>query len=49
MAKFADQVEKISNGVISGYKIIENGVVKGFTGITDKMSGVILGEDGNRN
>ena len=40
MAKFADHMEKISDGVVEGYKKIENGVVEGFTGITDKMSGV---------
>ena len=58
MAKFADHMEKLSNGVaegyqkiedgvVTGYKKIENGVVEGFTGIVDKMSGVMLDEEGN--
>ena len=58
MAKFADHMEKISDGVVegykkiedgvvTGYKKIEDGVVEGFTGITDKMSGVMLDEEGN--
>jgi len=58
MAKFADHMEKISDGVVEGYKKIEDGVVtgykkiengaqEGFTGITDKMSGVMLDEEGH--
>ena len=58
MAKFADHMEKIAdgvtegyqkieNGVVTGYKKIENGVVEGFTGMVDKMSGVMLDEEGN--
>ena len=58
MAKFADHMEKITegvaegyqkieDGVVTGYKKIENGVVEGFSGITDKMSGVMLDEEGN--
>ena len=39
--------KKIEGGVVSGYKKIEGGVVKGFTGIVDKMSGVMLNEDGS--
>ena len=57
MAKFADHMEKIESGVVEGYKKIEDGVVtgykkieggvvEGFTGITDKMSGVMLDEEG---
>ena len=57
MAKFADHMEKISNGVVegyqkiedgvvTGYKKIEGGVVEGFTGMVDKMSGVMLDEEG---
>ena len=68
MAKFADHMEKISDGVtegykkiedgvvtgykkiedgvVTGYKKIEDGVVEGFTGITEKMSDVMLNEDG---
>ena len=47
MAKFADHMEKISDGVVEGYKKIEGGVVEGFTGMVDKMSGVMLDEEGN--
>ena len=58
MAKFADHMEKISDGVVegykkiedgvvTGYKKIESGVVEGFTGMADKMSGVMLDEEGN--
>ena len=58
MAKFADHMEKIESGVVEGYKKIEDGVVtgykkieggvvEGFTGIVDKMSGVMLDEEGN--
>lgn len=57
MAKFADHMEKISDGVVEGYKKIEDGVVtgykkieggvvEGFTGMVDKMSGVMLDEEG---
>lgn len=57
MAKFADHMEKITegvtegfqkigDGVVTGYKQIEEGVVEGFSGITEKMSGVMLNEDG---
>ena len=58
MAKFADRMKKIESsvaegyqkiegGVVSGYKKIENGVAEGFTGIVDKMSGVMLDEEGS--
>jgi len=58
MAKFADHMDKIAegvtegyqkieDGVVEGYKKIEGGVVEGFTGIVDKMSGVMLDEEGN--
>ena len=58
MAKFADHMEKIAegvtegyqkieDGVVTGYKKIEGGVVEGFTGMVDKMSGVMLDEEGN--
>ena len=57
MAKFADHMEKIESGVVegyrkiedgvvTGYKKIEGGVVEGFTGMTEKVSGVILDEEG---
>ena len=58
MAKFADHMDKIAEGVtegykkietgvVDGYKKIEDGVVDGFTNITEKMSGVMLNEDGS--
>ena len=58
MAKFADHMEKITggvtegyqkieDGVVTGYKKIEGGVVEGFTGMVDKMSGVMLDEEGH--
>ena len=46
MAKFADHMEKIESGVVEGYRKIEGGVVEGFTGMTEKVSGVILDEEG---
>ena len=58
MAKFADHMDKIAegvtegfqkieDGVVGGYKKIEDGVVDGFTSMTDKVSGAILNEDGS--
>lgn len=47
MAKFAAHMEKITEGITEGYKKIEGGVVEGFTGMVDKMSGVMLDEEGN--
>lgn len=58
MAKFADHMDKIAegvtegfqkveDGVVGGYKKIEDGVVEGFTSMTDKVSGAILNEDGS--
>ena len=47
MAKFADHMDKIAEGVTEGYKKIEDGVVDGFTSMTDKVSGAILNEDGS--
>ena len=57
MAKFADHMDKIvdgvtegyqkiEDGVISGYKKIEDGVIEGFGKITDACAGAILNEDG---
>ena len=36
MAKFADHMEKIFNGVVKGYKKLEDGVVTGFGKVVDK-------------
>lgn len=57
MAKFADRVEriaegvtegykKIENGVVGGYKKLENGVVEGFGKVTDKCVEVLFARDG---
>lgn len=40
MAKIADHVEKMAQGVTEGYKKIENGVVTGYQKIED---GVVTG------
>ncbi len=47
MAKFADQMEKIENGVVTGYKKIEDGVVTGMKKISDGFTGAVLDEEGN--
>ena len=47
MAKFADHMEKIAQGVTEGYQKIESGVVEGFGKITDACSGAMLNEDGS--
>ena len=45
MAKFADHMEKISDGVVEGYKKIEDGVVTGYkkmeTGVVDGFGKVV--------
>lgn len=57
MAKFADHMEKIADGVtegyqkiedgvVGGYKKIEEGVVEGFKKIEDGFSAAVLTEDG---
>ena len=57
MAKFADHMDKIAegvtegyqkieDGVVGGYKKIEDGVVEGFGKITQAASGAMLNEDG---
>ena len=57
MAKFADHMEKISNGVaqgyqkiedgvVTGYKKIENGVVKGFGKVTDACVKTLFAKEG---
>ena len=45
--KVVEGYKKIEEGVVTGYKKIEGGVVEGFTGMVDKMSGVMLDEEGN--
>ena len=46
MAKFADHMEKISEGVAEGYKKIETGVVEGFNKVTDKCVEVLFAKEG---
>ena len=40
MAKFADHIEKIADGVTEGYQKIEDGVVTGYKKVED---GVVTG------
>ena len=58
MAKFADHMEKITegvvegyqkieDGVVTGYKQIEDGVVSGMKKISDGFTGAVLDEEGN--
>ena len=57
MAKFADKMEKladgvtggyqkIEDGVVGGYKKIENGVVGGFNKISDRFVDTFLAKEG---
>ena len=57
MAKFADHIEKIADGVTEGYKKIENGVVtgykkietgavEGFGKVVDKCVEVLFAKEG---
>lgn len=57
MAKFADHMEKIADGVTEGYKKIEDGVVtgykkietgtvKGFGKVVDKCVEVLFAKEG---
>ena len=57
MAKFADRMEKISNGVVEGYQKIEDGVVtgykkietgavEGFGKVVDKCVEVLFAKEG---
>ena len=58
MAKFADHMgkiaegvtegyQKIEDGVVTGYKKIETGVVDGFGKVVDTCAGAMLDENGN--
>ncbi len=57
MAKFADHMEKIADGVtegfqkiedgvVTGYKKIETGAVEGFGKVVDKCVEVLFAKDG---
>lgn len=47
MAKFADNMDKIAEGVTEGYQKIEDCVVGGYKKIEDKFTGAFLNEDGS--
>ena len=46
MAKIADQVEKMAQGVTEGYKKMETGVVEGFNKVTDKCVEKLFAKEG---
>ena len=46
MAKIADQVEKMAQGVTEGYKKIENGVVSGYQKIENAFVNTFLAKEG---
>lgn len=46
MAKFADHMEKIADGVTGGYKKIENGVVGGYKKLENAFVNTFLAKDG---
>ena len=46
MAKFADQMEKISAGVTEGYQKIEDGVVTGYKKIEDAFVNTFMAKEG---
>ena len=46
MAKFADHMEKISSGVVEGYKKIEDGVVTGYKKIEDAFVNTFIAKEG---
>lgn len=46
MAKLADRMDKIADGVVQGYQKIENGVVGSFQKISDKFVGTFLTREG---
>lgn len=46
MAKIADHVEKMAQGVTEGYKKIENGVVTGYQKIENAFVNTFLAKEG---
>ena len=46
MAKFADHMEKISDGVVEGYKKIEDGVVTGYKKVEDAFVNTFIAKEG---
>jgi hypothetical protein len=46
MSKFVKANEKIAEGVVAGYKKIENGAVNGFGKVVDKCVEVLFAKDG---
>ena len=46
MAKFADHMEKIAEGVTEGYQKIEDGVVTGYKKIEDAFVNTFIAKEG---
>ena len=46
MAKIADHMEKISGGVVEGYKKIESGVVTGYKKVEDAFVNTFIAKEG---
>ena len=46
MAKFADRMARIENGVLSGYKKIEDGVVSGYRKVEDAFVNTFIAREG---
>ena len=46
MAKIADHVEKMAQGVTEGYRKIENGVVSGYQKIENAFVNTFLAKEG---
>ena len=46
MAKFSDHMEKISDGVVEGYKKIESGVVTGYKKVEDAFVNTFIAKEG---
>ena len=46
MGKFADHMEKISNGVVEGYQKIEDGVVTGYKKVEDAFVSTFMEKEG---
>jgi hypothetical protein len=46
MAKFADHMQKISGGVVAGYKKIEKGVVGAYKKVEDAFVNTFMAKEG---
>lgn len=45
MAKFADHMDKIAEGVTEGYQKIEDGVVEGYKKIEDAFANTFMAKE----